>query len=328
MARQGDKILVVRQDRLGDAINAVAVLKYLRHNLPDARISYMLAQPLLDLFRGQPYADEVVPYRSGLLELWQGLRRSRYSHVLMLKPAKTLAWASLFAGIGAKAGLGWRPYYPLTGFKSGYPELANDQPHEIDYNLAVARTLFPGRSGDFVPEIKVAEPVKIQGGQVLGRHKLEWPVAVLPANRGSSPNWPVEAYAALAEALKLRGIEVVIVGGPGEQELLRRASGRSGAPQIGPDLTLPQLAAVLMQCRAVIASSTGTLHLAAAVGTPTIGLFCDAPASRPQRWAPLGAAHVQLMPHGEQCRHCDGRRRCDLGDINLNEVLAAVERIR
>ena len=118
----------------------------------------------------------------------------------------------------------------------------------------------------------------------------------------------------------------MIVGGPGEQELLARAAGRSGAPQLGPDLTLPQLAAVLQQCRAVIASSTGTLHLAAAVGSPTIGLFCSAPASCPQRWAPLGAGHVQLVPRDGRCQRCGGRMRCDLSGIGVDDVLAAVER--
>ncbi|HTY08611.1 MAG TPA: glycosyltransferase family 9 protein, partial [Candidatus Edwardsbacteria bacterium] len=298
MDRRGKNILVVRQDRLGDAINAVAVLKYLRRNLPDARIGFMTAPSLAGLFREQRYADDVVSYDANLFRLAAALRRGRYDAVLMLKPAKALAWASLFAGIGAKAGLGWRPYYPLTGFRSGYPELAADEAHEIDFNLAVAKKLFPGRSGDIVPELTLDDELKQGARRDLADHKLEWPVALLPANRGSSPNWPAEAYAALAEALRLRGVAVAVVGGPGEQELLRRAAGRSQAPQLGPDRSLPQLAALLMQCRAVVASSTGTLHLAAAVGTPTIGLFCAAPASRPQRWAPLGAAHVQLTPHG------------------------------
>ncbi len=328
MGERGHHILVVRQDRLGDAINAVAVLKYLRYHLPDARTCLMVAGPLVELFRGQPYADNVVPYEDRLLRLSRSLRSAGYTAVLMLKPAKVLAWASLLAGIGDKAGLGWRPYYPLTGFKPGFLELANDQAHEIDFNLAVAKKLFPGPTGEIVPEITIPERMKLQAREVLARNKLERPVAILPSNRGSSPNWPTEMYAALAEALILRGERVMIAGGPGEQELLVRAAGKSGAPQIGPDLTLPQLAAVLMHCRTAVASSTGTLHLAAAVGTPTIGLFCSAPASRPQRWAPLGAKHVQLLPHNGRCQRCGGKTRCDLGGIDLNEVLAAVERLK
>ena len=205
MTRRGRNILVVRQDRLGDAINAVAVLKYLRHNQPGARVSFMTAATLVELFQGQPYTDDMVPYERGWFRLLWSLRRGRYDAVLMLKPAKTLAWASLFAGIGQKAGLGWRPYYPLTGIRSGYPATANDQSHEIDYNLAVAKRLFPGRTGDVVPEIKVTDGLKAHAQDELARHQLQWPVAVLPANRGSSPNWPVERYAALAEGLKLRG---------------------------------------------------------------------------------------------------------------------------
>lgn len=320
-------ILVVRQDRLGDAINAVPVLKYLRQSHPTARLSFMVAPGLVELFHDQDYADEAIPYENRLLPLMTALSRSRYDAVLMLKPAKTIAWASLFAGIRSKAGLGWRPYYPLTGFHSGYPHLANDDAHEIDYNLAVAYALFPGSATDIVPEIRIPEVLKDKARQCLSQNGLRRPVAILPANRGSSPNWTAGQYAALAETLKLQGHEVAVIGGPGEEPILSLVATTSGAPVLGPECSILQLAALLSQCRLTVASSTGTLHLAAAVGIPTVGLFCASPASRPQRWAPLGARHIQLVPKHGRCAACDRSTHCDLAGIALNEVLAAVENL-
>ena len=319
-------ILVVRQDRLGDAINAVPVLKYLRHSLPGARLSFMVAPGLVDLFRDQDYADEAIPYENRLLPLMTILSQGRYDAVLMLKPAKTLAWASLFAGIRSKAGLGWRPYYPLTGFHSGYPHLANDDAHEIDYNLAVAYALFPGLATGTVPSISIPEVLKDEARQWLSQKGLRLPVAILPANRGSSPNWTAGQYAALVEALKLQGHEVAVIGGPGEEPILSLVATTSGAPVLGPECSILQLAALLSQCRLAVASSTGTLHLAAAMGIPTVGLFCSMPASRPQRWAPLGSRQIQFVPKHERCAACDGSTRCDLSGITLNEVLSAVEK--
>jgi ADP-heptose:LPS heptosyltransferase len=286
----------------------------------------MVAPGLVDLFRGQDYTDEAIPYENRLLPLITALSRSRYAAVLMLKPAKTIAWASLFAGIRSKAGLGWRPYYPLTGFHSGYPHLANDDAHEIDYNLAVAYALFPGSAKDIVPRIEISDSLKDEARQRLSQQGLRRPVAILPANRGSSPNWTAGQYAMLAETLKLQGHEVAVIGGPGEEPILSLAATPSGAPVLGPECSILQLAALLSQCRLAVASSTGTLHLAAAVGIPTAGLFCAAPASRPQRWAPLGACHVQLVPRQERCAACDGSTRCDLSGITFNEMLAAVEK--
>ncbi|MDI6740586.1 MAG: glycosyltransferase family 9 protein, partial [Candidatus Edwardsbacteria bacterium] len=243
-----------------------------------------------------------------------------------LKPSQTLAWASRFAGIKLKAGLGWRPYYPLTGFRSGYPRLASDDAHEIDFNLSVAQKLFPGPVSDIAPEIGIPEELKTRARRLLSQHKLQRPVAILPANRGSSPNWAVETYAALAENLKLGGRAVAVIGGPGEGDVLARAASRSEAPVLGPDLSLLELAALLSQCRLAIASSTGTLHLAAAVGAPTVGLFCSRPASRPRRWAPLGTRHVQFVPKTNWCGSCGGSARCDLSGIDINQVTDAAEK--
>ncbi|MDI6740504.1 MAG: hypothetical protein QME74_09095, partial [Candidatus Edwardsbacteria bacterium] len=80
-------ILVVRQDRLGDAINAVPVLKYLRHNQPQAKLAFTVAAGLVPLFMNQDYADEVIVYDRGMLALVSRLAHGRHDAALMLKPS-------------------------------------------------------------------------------------------------------------------------------------------------------------------------------------------------------------------------------------------------
>ncbi|MCU0606753.1 MAG: glycosyltransferase family 9 protein [Candidatus Edwardsbacteria bacterium] len=320
----GGRILVVRQDRLGDAVNAVAVLKYLRQNRPGARLALMVGPDLVPLFRCQPYVDDVIPFEHGLPRLVGTMARGRFDAVMMLKPSKTVAWSALLAGVRAKAGLGWRPYYPLTGFRSAYPRVAADRAHEVDFDLAVAQALHPGPIGDVVPEIR-ADPSALAAAElVLAGSGLRRPIAVMPANRGSSPNWPASRYAELVQGLKTGGREVAVIGGPGEEPLLAEVSGPAGAPVLGPGLSIVQLAALLSRCRAAVASSTGTLHLAAAVGLPTVGLFCAAPVSRPQRWAPRGPGHLQLVPAQDRCPGCGGRRRCELSAITVADAINAI----
>ncbi len=326
-ARGARRILVVRQDRLGDAVNAVAVLKYLRQSRPGARLAFMVAPGLVPLFRLQPYADDVIPFEHGLLRLTGAMARGRIDAVLMLKPSKTVAWSALLAGVRAKAGLGWRPYYPLTGFRSAYPLVAADRAHEVDFDLAVAQALYPGPVGDVVPEIRADPSALAAADLVLAGSGLRRPLAVLPANRGSSPNWPAGRYAELVQALRTGGREVAVIGGPGEELLLAQVAGPAGVPVLGPGLSIVQLAALLSRCRAAVASSTGTLHLAAASGIPTVGLFCAAPASHPRRWAPRGSGHVQLVSARNSCCECQGKSRCHLPDITVAHVVAALGRI-
>jgi ADP-heptose:LPS heptosyltransferase len=344
MSGSQHKILVVRQDRLGDAINAAPVLMALRAKFPESKVSFMVAKPLAELFAGQPYADEVISWEPGFFTLIRILRQGRFTHLLMLHPSKALAWAAQLAGVRQKAGLGFKPYYPLTGFSISHPGRESSAPpgfdtayakstlggvyrdsghdgHESRYNLAVARSLFDLPEEVQAPRIYLNEEEKAEGRNVLASMNVNNPIAVLPANRGSSANWPPERWGELVRKLVEANQEVLILGGPGEEEILKKVKGETNVPIAGPQLTLQRLAAVLANCRQVIGSSTGTLHLAAAAGARTVGLFCPAPASRPERWRPLGEGHVQLVPAFEFCDHCRPSAKCDLNGIKVEEVL-------
>ncbi len=306
---------------MGDAINAVPVLISLRKTKPEAYISFMVAQPLAELFAGQPYLDEVVSWGKNFLCLIYFLRQGRYDAVLMLHPSKILAWAALFAGIKLKAGLGFRPYYILTGFKPAHIPQNDRDVHETEYNLAVARSLFDLPGEIEPPQIVLSDKEMSEARSVLMSMSVQAPIAILPANRGSSANWPPERYGELVQKLVDAKQEVLILGGPGEEEILKKVKGNTNVPIAGPELTLRRLAAILANCRQVTGSSTGTLHLAAATGAKTVGLFCPAPASRPERWRPLGEGHVQLVPEEESCKNCRPSAKCDLERIQVEKVL-------
>jgi len=315
------RILVVRQDRLGDAINAVPVLMALRKKFPESSIAFMIASPLAELFVGQPYLDEVIPWENNFLNLIGKLHQGRYDAVLMLNPSKLLAWAAFFGGIKLKAGLGFRPYYVLTGFKRAYPGKNGEKAHESEFNLAVARSLFDLPGAIDTPRIFLSDQEKAEGRNILLSMNVNNPIAILPANRGSSANWPPERWDELVRKLVEAKQEILILGGPGEEEILKKVKGDTNVPVLGPELTLRRLAAILTNCRQAVGSSTGTLHLAAAAGAKTVGLFCPAPASRPERWRPLGEGHVQMVPNEDFCKNCQPSVKCDLSGISIEGIL-------
>jgi ADP-heptose:LPS heptosyltransferase len=337
------KILVVRQDRLGDALSAVPLLKALKTARPEADITFMVAKPLAELFFRQPFLDEVITWSNGLWPLIKTLRRGRYDVLLMLHPSKFLAWAALLAGIRQKAGLGFRPYYVLTGFKHSHRSAPpgfdtacgnsalpgahqNDGRviHETEYNFSVARSLFELPAEIEPPKIFLSDQEMYEAKNVLMSMNVNNPIAVLPANRGSSANWPPERWGELVQKLVEAKQEVLILGGPGEEEILKKVKGATNVPIAGPQLTLRRLAAILANCRQVAGSSTGTLHLAAAAGAKTVGLFCPARASRPERWRPLGEGHVQLVPEEDFCKNCQPSAKCDLEGIAIEKVLKLI----
>jgi ADP-heptose:LPS heptosyltransferase len=73
-------------------------------------------------------------------------------------------------------------------------------------------------------------------------------------------------------------------------------------------LDLGQLAAVLSTAELVVSNSTGPLHLAAAVGSRVLGIYCPVEPCLPRRWGPYGPGHAWLMPDVPCCRKCTGSR--------------------
>ena len=111
-------------------------------------------------------------------------------------------------------------------------------------------------------------------------------VALLPSTGSRAKTWPAERYAAFTRRCLSAGLRVLVVWGPGEERLAARLT--DGAPPglaLAPPTTLPELAAILARCAAVVGGDTGPLHLAASLGVPTLGIYL---ATDPARNGPRG----------------------------------------
>lgn len=162
-------------------------------------------------------------------------------------------------------------------------------------------------------------------------------MVVHPGHRGSALNWKPSRYGeALARLCREPGLRVVVTAGPGETALVSEtlsvlpalASDQKPVLLIG-ECTLKQLAAVYEGAECFLSGSTGTMHLAAAVGTPTVALFCPIPATTPVRWGPWGNKATVLLPQNLQCPDCAVgacRKHDPMDAILVEEVLEAVEK--
>lgn len=152
------------------------------------------------------------------------------------------------------------------------------------------------------------------------------PVVVLyPGAAWETKRWGALNFARLNDALIRRyQVRTLLTWGPGEESLIQRVvRGTAYTPAIAPATTLLQLAALMARCRAFVGGDTGPLHLAAAVGTPTVALFGP---SNPKRNRPYGPGHVvlhQKLP----CSNCY-QRTCNhwecLPGIEVDTVVKAV----
>jgi heptosyltransferase-2 len=153
-------------------------------------------------------------------------------------------------------------------------------------------------------------------------------VALAPGAVGPGKRWPTEQFAEVARALAELGVGIWVLGGPNETALAQRIAA-VGGPRV-KDLTGTDLRNAIIALKltdAVVSNDSGLMHIAAALGTPTIALFGP---TDPRLWAPLNPLAAGLEPpRGGPCAQC-GRHDCEIishrriDDIAPGEALKAV----
>jgi ADP-heptose:LPS heptosyltransferase len=162
-------------------------------------------------------------------------------------------------------------------------------------------------------------------------------VGFFPGANAPARRWPVDRFAALAAVVQALGARVVVMGGPGETALTARVAGSApGALDAGGRTDLGDLAALLSVCDLVVTNDTGPMHLAGAVGTPTVSLWGP---SDPEEVRQLGAPDIRVTGAPLPCKPCrrnhcarrgagsvlaDAHEEC-MRLIELESVIAAVE---
>lgn len=321
--------LIVRLGALGDVVHAIPVVAALRAAHPDARIGWLVHPrfaPLLELVEG---VDAVHPLdrRTGARVL-RAVRATRYDVCLDLQGLlKSAAIARLS---GARRILGFaRPLLREPAAVLAYTESGGEGGgHVIDKNLSLLgllgiaerRRRFPLRIPD--------TPVVACTRRILGIGGADPFAIVNPGAAWPNKRWPAERFGDLARRVRdSAGLRSAVVWGPDEASLAAsvvRAS--DGAAHMAPQSTMVELLALARAAAVVVSGDTGPLHLAAAAGTPVVGLYGPTPAGRNGPWDP---ADVAVSSH-DACA-CAFKRRCTapawcLARVTVDVVAEAVAR--
>jgi heptosyltransferase-2/heptosyltransferase-3 len=161
-------------------------------------------------------------------------------------------------------------------------------------------------------------------------------IVIHPGTGGPTKLWPAERWAAVGDALRGEtGVRILITGGPGEEALVERvATAMRHLPiTLAGRASFGQLAAILQRATLVLGVDSGPLHLAAALGVPSLHLFGPSDAERFSPWGDR-AQHV-IMRAGIYCSPCNVFSACPRGltqpecmtQIDASRVIAAAQQI-
>jgi ADP-heptose:LPS heptosyltransferase len=332
------RILIIRPDRIGDVVLTTPLIRSIRKSFPQSFIAVMVHPSNVPLLEHNPHINEIVTddrehadaEKKGFWNQVGRLRKFKFDVGLMPFPRERHAWMMFLAGIPTRIGVGKKLYQMLTFTKSVSRHKYIPLRHEADYMLDLGRKI-GAVSLDIKPELFLTPHEKEAAHQYLSSCGISFNkpvIGVNPISRSSSPNWKPERYFQLIERLLLR-FSVVINLGPHEikQRALFEPLQQTGAVILAQQLR--EHMASISQLDMLISSSTGSMHIAAALGIPTVSLFCPLTACSPLLWGPLGNRSEVILPKEDYCQsRCPGDPKiCPLEDIDIAAVVQRVETI-
>jgi len=298
------RILLVRNDRIGDLVLTLPAVRALRQHLPMAHLTLCVSQYAAPLVAGLGDVDEIL-VDDPAQQAWRfsrRLRRMRFDAAIVFNTNTRNALAVRLAGIRKRVAWGYKPVGMLTATHRVRVHRSRPPIHEADFAMRFVEQLgVPRRPGLPSAHLPI-DPMATGRMAAMIQQSLgcEGPLfGVHPGNKNSAYNWPISSYAQLVRRLVERG-RVMITGSPEERELVQHACSLLSAEQRSrvlplTSLSLEELVAAIALQKSLVVSSTGPMHVAGAVGTPTVALFSPHPAHVPAKWAPLGTNHTVLV---------------------------------
>ena len=342
------KILIMKNCCLGDILMSTPMVRELKDNFSSARIHYMVGPWSKEALKGNPHLERVIDHIVFLKNrtLWnkigrlQSLRKEKYDLLFILDTGII----SMLTGflIGAQFRVGFDLCHQGFLLTHRIPRTLKDNKHEVEWYLDLLRGI------GLKPKTKKMEffPSKEDertACEFFHKHRLSEKDLIIGIGPGGGINpfttlttkqWGKEQYASLADRLiEDFGAKIIFFGDKRDRLLVKTLKEKVHNKNI--DATgkfgLGETAALIKKCKLFVTNDSGLMHLASAIGCPTLSIFGP---SLSKYTAPLGQEHLSIekelscrpcaIPGETKLLHCSAHTCMNL--ITVEDVLARVKR--
>ncbi len=279
------RILLTRMKYIGDVVLTTPIIRSVRNAFPDAHIAYMGEKNAVSLLENNPCLNQIIPFDFSRPTIFEQprvaleLRRGKFDLAIDLfnNPRSALLVRATGANVRVGAGRPGRgKLYTVHVRDDGKAKTAIEFHNQFIRAAGIEPTA--NRTEIFLTEDERREariylqwldyensPLDVTK-PIIGIH----PGATWPAKR-----WLPERFAELADLIAAKlGAQVILTAGPNDGEIVRAVMDRSVANiKVIRGLPLRQIAAIVSLCSAYVANDNGTMHISAALGIPTVGIF-------------------------------------------------------
>ncbi|PKO83175.1 MAG: putative lipopolysaccharide heptosyltransferase III [Betaproteobacteria bacterium HGW-Betaproteobacteria-11] len=338
------RALVIKLRHHGDVLLAAPVLSTLRQFAPQCEIDALVYADTAPMLAGHPALAELHlidrawkrqgPLRQALAEarLLSCLTARRYDLVIHLSVHTRGAWLVRLLRPRWSVAPRYRPGFWENSFTHLYPAQSHPDRPTVDTNLDSLRALGLEPSRDEARVILVpGAAAEAKMAALLAAHGLSAGgfIHLHPTSRWLFKCWPAERVAALSRELAARGWPLVFTAAPEEREraMMAQILDELGRPGVSPTPTffdfsgrfsLKELAALTAKARLFVGVDSAPMHIAAAMGTPTVAIFGP---SGEREWGPWQVTQRIVTSTAHACRPC-GRAGCN--DSKISECLTTL----
>ena len=328
------RIIISRTDSIGDVILTLPICAWLKTQFPSCTLIFLgkaYTKPVVDCYNAlDEFVDwqeiESLPSASKVARLAE-LNADAIVHVF---PVKEIASLSKKAKIPMRIGTSHRGFHLLTCNHRVNFTRKHSNLHEAQLNFELLRPI--GLTD--IPSLKLLmeygslfKPVPVDLPQeinalLVGSSKT---VILHPKSQGSALEWPLERYMELASFLANEGTRVLFTGTQHEGDQFRALiPSHERIVDLTGKLSLSEFIVLISKVDALVACSTGPLHIAGVCGTHAVGLYSPRKPIHPGRWQPIGK-HIDILVHDEDCPQCKKGKKClCVQQISVEQLLAVL----
>jgi heptosyltransferase-2 len=332
------RILIVRTDRVGDVVMITPMIREIRKAFPESFIATLTTPNTKDILLNNPHLNLTLnddlkkeTFRSTVREI----RKYKFTHGLLVMPTERAAYQMLLAGIKNRIGVGKKLYEVITFMRSVSRNKYIPLRHEADYCMDLARAIGV-ESNDLTPEIFLTSDEMKYGQSILKKLNVtesDPKIVVHTGSGNSSGNWSEKKYLSMIEQIiNNRADTKVLLTAREMSDSFRRSILNLNESEriifVDSQISrLRDLICIISSAGLLIASSTGPLHIASALGVRTVGLYCHRRMNCAQLWGALGIKAVNLEVSKEYCdKNCSfDKEVCEFENgISVEDVLKEI----
>ena len=289
----------MRNDRLGEFLLTLPALYALKEHYPGAELTLVINGSVAELAARIPCVDEVIVWENkkhGFLEIGRFAARTagkKYDLCVIFNPSKDFNIVSFLARIPIRCGYDRKWGFLLNRKLEDRKHLGSM--HETEYNLELLKTIGINANSqtlNFSLDIRDDDfSDKKLGDRGLSNKNF---IIIHPWASNKQKEWPLDKFKAIAlQIMNTLHIPCVLIGGPEEVKRADQFCNDMPLINLTGKTSLIELAGLLKKSRALLTNDSGPMHLAAALGIPTVAIFRkQPPAISARRWGPVGTSTI------------------------------------